>query len=195
MHDGKVLVVEDEPVILLDLDFALTNAGFNVVATSNAAGVMSTTMEEDIQMARTGEARALGQHRSPVGHRIRPNQGRRVSCATTRDPSRPSVNVGPMLRPRLLRRSPSQARSTNRSICLSPPARWITPAGFFACGGNRLYRPKFIRWRPSTPPGQERRRVGRTAFKQSPPLSPQWRALVCLARRGGLEYLPETAAR
>ncbi|WP_181166511.1 hypothetical protein [Mesorhizobium sp. B2-4-18] len=48
MHDGKVLVVEDEPVILLDLDFALTNAGFNVVATSNAAGVMSTTMEEDI---------------------------------------------------------------------------------------------------------------------------------------------------
>ncbi|MBZ9905649.1 hypothetical protein LB557_06520 [Mesorhizobium sp. BR115XR7A] len=89
MHDGKVLVVEDEPVILLDLDFALTNAGFNVVATSNAAGVMSTTMEEDIQMARTGEARALGQHRSPVGHRIRPNQGRRVSCATMKTYQRP----------------------------------------------------------------------------------------------------------
>ncbi|WP_246678860.1 hypothetical protein [Mesorhizobium sp. B2-5-7] len=40
MHDGKVLVVEDEPVILLDLDFALTNAGFNVVATNNAAGAI-----------------------------------------------------------------------------------------------------------------------------------------------------------
>ncbi|WP_246680589.1 response regulator [Mesorhizobium sp. B2-4-13] len=40
MHDGKVLVVEDEPVILLDLDFALTKAGFTVVAASNAASAI-----------------------------------------------------------------------------------------------------------------------------------------------------------
>ncbi|MBZ9683833.1 MULTISPECIES: response regulator [Mesorhizobium] len=40
MHDGKVLVVEDEPVILLGLDVALTKAGFNVVAACNAASAI-----------------------------------------------------------------------------------------------------------------------------------------------------------
>ncbi|MBZ9725285.1 response regulator [Mesorhizobium sp. CO1-1-11] len=36
MHGCKVLVAEDEPVILLDLEFALASAGFEVFLASNA---------------------------------------------------------------------------------------------------------------------------------------------------------------
>ncbi|TPJ12930.1 response regulator [Mesorhizobium sp. B2-7-3] len=36
MHGCKVLVAEDEPVILLDLEFALASAGFEVLLASNA---------------------------------------------------------------------------------------------------------------------------------------------------------------
>ncbi|MBZ9725832.1 response regulator [Mesorhizobium sp. CO1-1-11] len=40
MHGCKVLVAEDEPVILLDLEFALASAGFEVFLASNAEMAM-----------------------------------------------------------------------------------------------------------------------------------------------------------
>lgn len=42
MSDGSVLVVEDEALILLDLESALEEAGFQVVGAGSASNAMAT---------------------------------------------------------------------------------------------------------------------------------------------------------